>query len=64
MDSYEEKIEKLDTELDKIFDELKEVFKKMIFKSMIYRDCCMEMNRELLEKSLPKEMKEMLNEKK
>ena len=45
MDSYEEKIEKLDTELDKIFDELMDVFKKMIFKSMIYRDCCMEMNR-------------------
>ena len=64
MKNKQEKLVQLDTELDKIFDELKEVFKKLVFKSMIYRDCCMEMNRELLEKSLSKEMKEKLNEKK
>ena len=63
MKNKEEKLIQLDTELDKIFDELKEVFKKLVFKSMIYRDSWMGMNRELLEKSLSREMKEKLNEK-
>ena len=54
MDTYKEKIEKLDTELDKIFDELKEVFKKLVFKSMIYRDLHLDNVKEQLEESFDK----------
>ena len=34
----EKRLEEMDSELDVIFDELKETFKKLVFKSMIYRD--------------------------
>ena len=63
MDTYKQKIEKLDKEFDGIFEELQNIWKKLFFKSMIYRDSWMGMNRELLEKSLSKEMREKLNEK-
>ena len=66
MDTYKEKIEKLDTELDKIFDELKEVFKKLVFKSMVYRDLSMDIVSDKLQESFDKlspEVKEQLNDK-
>ena len=65
MDTYKEKIEKLDTELDKIFDELKEVFKKLVFKSMIYRDLSNDIVSDKLQESfdqLSQESKEQLND--
>ena len=63
MKNKEEKLVQLDTELDKIFDELKEVFKKLVFKSMIYRDIHMDMISDKLQESFDKlspELKEQL----
>ena len=63
MKNKEEKLIQLDTELDKIFDELKEVFKKLVFKSMIYRDIHLDMLSDKLQKSfdqLSQESKEKL----
>ena len=54
MKNKEEKLFQLDTELDKIFDELKEVFKKLVFKSMIYRDLHLDNVKEQLEESFDK----------
>ena len=54
MKNKEEKLVQLDTELDKIFDELKEVFKKLVFKSMIYRDLHLDNVKEQLEESFDK----------
>ena len=51
MKNKEEKLIQLDSELDKIFDELKEVFKKLVFKSMIYRDIHLDMLSDKLQKS-------------
>jgi len=63
MKNKEEKLFQLDTELDKIFDELKEVFKKLVFKSMIYRDLSMDIVSDKLQESFDKmspELKEKL----
>ena len=54
MKNKQEKLVQLDTELDKIFDELKEVFKKLVFKSMIYRDLHLDNVKEQLEESFDK----------
>ena len=59
------RLEEMDSELDVIFDELKEVFKKLVFKSMIYRDLHFDNVKEKLEKSFDKlspESKRMINE--
>ena len=45
------RLEEMDSELDVIFDELKEMFKKLVFKSMIYRDLHLDTVEEQLEKS-------------
>ena len=66
MKNKEEKLFQLDTELDKIFDELKEVFKKLVFKSMVYRDLSMDIVSDKLQESFDKlspEVKEQLNDK-
>jgi len=63
MKNKEEKLVQLDIELDKIFDELKEVFKKLVFKSMIYRDIHFDMVSDKLQESFDKlspELKEQL----
>ena len=63
MKNKEEKLIQLDNELDKIFDELKEVFKKLVFKSMIYRDLSMDIVSDKLQESFDKmspELKEKL----
>ena len=44
MKNKEVKLIQLDSELDKIFDELKEVFKKLVFKSMIYKSSFLRVN--------------------
>ena len=65
MKNKEEKLVQLDTELDKIFDELKETFKKLVFKSMIYRDLHLDNVKEQLEESFDKlspGSKRMINE--
>ena len=57
------RLEEMDSELDKIFDELKETFKKLVFKSMIYRDLHLDNVKEQLEESFDKlspELKEKL----
>ena len=66
MKNKEEKLVQLNTELDKIFDELKEVFKKLVFKSMVYRDLSMDIVSDKLQESFDKlspEVKEQLNDK-
>ena len=66
MKNKEEKLIQLDSELDKIFDELKEVFKKLVFKSMVYRDLSMDIVSDKLQESFDKmspELKEQLNDK-
>ena len=63
MKNKEEKLVQLNTELDKIFDELKEVFKKLVFKSMIYRDLSNDIVSDKLQESfdqLSQESKEKL----
>ena len=63
MKNKEEKLNHLDTELDEIFDEMKETFKKLVFKSMIYRDIHMNMISDKLQESFDKlspELKEKL----
>ena len=54
MKNKEEKLIQLDSELDKIFDELKEVFKKLVFKSMVYRDLSMDIVSDKLQESFDK----------
>ena len=59
------RLEEMDSELDVIFHELKETFKKLVFKSMIYRDLHFDNVKEQLEKSFDKlspESKRMINE--
>ena len=59
----EKRLEQMDSELDEIFDELKETFKKLVFKSMIYRDLHFDNVKEQLEESfdnLSSESKEKL----
>ena len=66
MKNKEEKLVQLDTELDKIFDELKEVFKKLVFKSMVNRYLIMDIVSDKLQESFDKlspEVKEQLNDK-
>ena len=66
MKNKEGKLIQLDSELDKIFDELKEVFKKLVFKSMVYRDLSMDIVSDKLQESFDKlspEVKEQLNDK-
>ena len=66
MKNKEEKLIQLNSELDKIFDELKEVFKKLVFKSMVYRDLSMDIVSDKLQESFDKlspEVKEQLNDK-
>ena len=66
MKNKEVKLIQLDSELDKIFDELKEVFKKLVFKSMVYRDLSMDIVSDKLQESFDKlspEVKEQLNDK-
>ena len=66
MKNKEVKLIQLDSELDKIFDELKEVFKKLVFKSMVYRDLSMDIVSDKLQESFDKmspELKEQLNDK-
>ena len=66
MKNKEEKLIQLDSELDKIFDELKEVFKKLVFKSMVYRYLSMDIFSDKLQESFDKlspEVKEQLNDK-
>ena len=55
----------MDSELDMIFDELKETFKKLVFKSMIYRDLHLDDVKDKLVKSFDKlspESKRIINE--
>ena len=62
-DDKEKKLMNLDTELDEIFEEMKEIFKKLVFKSMIYRDIHMNMISDKLQESFDKlspELKEKL----
>ena len=66
MKNKEVKLIQLNSELDKIFDELKEVFKKLVFKSMVYRDLSMDIVSDKLQESFDKlspEVKEQLNDK-
>ena len=66
MKNKEVKLIQLDSELDKIFDELKEVFKKLVFKSMVYRDLSLDIVSDKLQESFNKmspELKEQLNDK-
>ena len=59
------RLEEMDSELDMIFDELKETFKKLVFKSMIYRDLHLDDVKDKLEKSFDKlspESKKIINE--
>mgnify|MGYP005657510477 FL=1 len=59
------RLEEMDSELDVIFDELKEMFKKLVFKSMIYRDLHLDTVEEQLDKSFDKmdpETKKKLDE--
>ena len=59
------RLEEMDSELDVIFHELKETFKKLVFKSMIYRDLHFDNVKDKLEKSFDKlspESKRMINE--
>ena len=59
------RLEEMDSELDVIFDELKEMFKKLVFKSMIYRDLHLDDVKDKLEKSFDKlspESKKIINE--
>ena len=42
-DDKEKKLIQLDKELDGIFEELKETFKKLVFRSMTYRDIHLDM---------------------
>ena len=50
----EKRLEEMDSELDVIFDELKETFKKLVFKSMIYRDLHLENVTDKLQESFDK----------
>ena len=59
------RLEEMDSELDVIFHELKEVFKKLVFKAMIHRDLHFDNVKEQLEESFDKlspESKRMINE--
>ena len=65
MKNKEEKLNQLDTDLDEIFEEMKETFKKLVFKSMIYRDIHLDMISDKLQESFDKlspESKRMINE--
>ena len=66
MNNKEQKMIQLDKELDEIFDEIKSVFQKLVFKTMIYRDIHFEVVRDKLQESFDKlspEVKEQLNDK-
>ena len=54
MKNKEEKLNQLDTDLDEIFDEMKETFKKLVFKSMIYRDIHFDVVSDKLQNSFDK----------
>ena len=59
------RLEEMDSELDIIFDELKETFKKLVFKTMIYRDYHLDDVKEQLQESYDKldpETKKKLDE--
>jgi len=62
-DDKEKKLIQLDKELDGIFEELKETFKKLVFRSMTYRDIHLDMISDKLQESFDKlspELKEKL----
>ena len=66
MKNKEQKMIQLDKALDEIFDEMKSVFQKLVFKTMIYRDIHFEVVGDKLEKSFDKlspGLKEQLNDK-
>ena len=57
-EKYTKRLEKLDKDLDDHFTELKEVFKKILFKGMIYRDLHHEGVVDLLENNVPEKWKD------
>ena len=66
MKSKEEKLKHLDKVLDDIFDEMKELFKQLVFRYMTYRDISMDIISDKLQESFDKlspEVKEQLNDK-
>ena len=63
MKSKEEKLKHLDKVLDDIFDEMKELFKQLVFRYMTYRDISMDIISDKLQESydqLSQESKEKL----
>ena len=63
MKSKEQKLEHLDKVIDDIFDEMKELFKQLVFRYMTYRDISMDIISDKLQESFDKlspELKEKL----
>ena len=63
MKSKEQKLEHLDKVLDDIFDEMKELFKQLVFRYMTYRDISMNIISDKLQESFDQmspELKEKL----
>ena len=51
MKSKEQKLEHLDKVIDDIFDEMKELFKQLVFRYMTYRDISMDIISDKLQES-------------
>ena len=51
MKSKEQKLKHLDKVLDNIFDEMKELFKQLVFRYMTYRDISMDIISDKLQES-------------
>ena len=63
MKSKEQKLNHLDKVLDDIFDEMKELFKQLVFRYMTYRDISMDIISDKLQESFDQmspELKEKL----
>ena len=63
MKSKEQKLEHLDKVIDDIFDEMKELFKQLVFRYMTYRDISMNIISDKLQESFDQmspELKEKL----
>ena len=63
MKSKEQKLEHLDKVIDDIFDEMKELFKQLVFRYMTYRDISMDIISDKLQESFDQmspELKEKL----
>ena len=63
MKSKEQKLKHLDKVLDDIFDEMKELFKQLVFRYMTYRDISMNIISDKLQESFDQmspELKEKL----